>query len=78
MQVDDNEAFDIARDLASKEAILSGMSAGANVLAALQIARRPENKGKLIVVRKPRAAKLSLLEYLSKCVVSNSRGLVQN
>lgn len=50
-QVVDSEVYDMARALATKEAILAGISAGANVLAALQIARRPENKGKLIVVR---------------------------
>ncbi|GAQ91512.1 cysteine synthase [Klebsormidium nitens] len=49
IQVADSDVFDMARALASKEALLSGISAGANVLAALQIARRPENKGKLIV-----------------------------
>lgn len=43
------DAFDTARKLASQEGIFSGMSSGANVFAALQIARRPENKGKMIV-----------------------------
>ncbi len=43
------DAFDTARKLASQEGIFSGMSSGANVFAALQVARRPENKGKMIV-----------------------------
>ena len=48
-QVSDDQAFDTSRKLASEEGILCGISSGANVFAALEIARRPENKGKLIV-----------------------------
>ncbi len=48
--VDDDDAFDMARKMAKKEGILCGISAGANVYAAIKIAKRKENKGKLIVV----------------------------
>lgn len=50
IRVTNDEAFEMARRLAREEGILSGISSGANVTAALQVARRPENKGKLIVV----------------------------
>ena len=43
------DSFETARKLASLEGIFGGISSGANVYAALQIARRPENKGKMIV-----------------------------
>ena len=43
------DSFETARKLASLEGIFCGMSSGANVYAALQIAKRPENKGKMIV-----------------------------
>ena len=49
MPVSDDQAFDMARQLASEEGILCGISSGANVHAALEMARRPENKGKVIV-----------------------------
>jgi len=47
--VANEDAFAIARRLATEEGILAGISTGANVWAAMQVARRPENKGKLIV-----------------------------
>jgi cysteine synthase len=47
--VENEAAFEYARRLAVEEGIFCGMSAGANVYAALQIAKRPENKGKTIV-----------------------------
>ena len=43
------DSFETARKLASQEGIFCGISAGANVFAALQIAKRPENKGKMVV-----------------------------
>ncbi len=49
IQVTHQNAGDTARQLAGKEGILGGISAGANVWAALQVAHRPENEGKLIV-----------------------------
>jgi len=51
VQLDDSVAT--ARDLASKEGILAGISSGAAVWAAVQIAKRPENAGKNIVVVVP-------------------------
>ena len=45
----DETALQTARDLASKEGILSGISSGANVAAALELAQKAENEGKIIV-----------------------------
>jgi cysteine synthase len=48
-QVSNDDAFAMARRLAKEEGLLVGISTGANVVAALEIAKRPENKGKMIV-----------------------------
>jgi len=52
-QVQDNQAYDTARRLCRLEGLLVGISSGAAAYAAAQIARRPENKGKTIVVLLP-------------------------
>jgi len=52
-KVKNEEAFETSRRLAKEEGLLAGISCGAATFAALQIAKRPENKGKLIVVILP-------------------------
>jgi cysteine synthase A len=53
VQVNDDDAFAMSRRVAREEGILSGISSGAAVHAAVQVGQRPENAGKMIVVVLP-------------------------
>jgi cysteine synthase A len=64
IQVTNEDAGDMARRLAKEEGILAGISSGAATWAALEIARRPESKGKLIVVVLPDTGERYLTTWL--------------
>jgi cysteine synthase A len=51
--VDDEDAIGVARQLAREEGVLAGISCGAAVSAALELARRPEHRGARIAVVLP-------------------------
>ncbi|MFA5287655.1 MAG: cysteine synthase A [Candidatus Omnitrophota bacterium] len=64
IQVSNDNAGDLARKLAKLEGILVGISSGAALWAALQVAKRSENKGKLIVVILPDTGERYLTTWL--------------
>jgi cysteine synthase A len=70
--VTNDEAIAMARRLANEEGILVGISTGANVHAAIEIAKRPENAGKLIVT----VACSTGERYLSTALAEEARALV--
>src|SRR5438132_11831044 len=67
--VSNDDAMAMARRLAKEEGILAGISSGANVVAAIEIAKRPENKGKLIVTIAPSTGE----RYLSTALAEEAR-----
>lgn len=69
IQVNAEDAFTTARSLAVLEGIPGGISSGAAVWAALQVAQRPENNGKRIIVIVPSFAE----RYLSTALYTNIR-----
>lgn len=64
IQVADEDAGEMARRLAKEEGILVGISSGAAVVAAVQVGKREENKGKLIVVILPDTGERYLTTWL--------------
>jgi cysteine synthase A len=72
IKVTNDDAFAMARRLAKEEGILAGISTGANVVAAIEVAKRPENKGKLIVT----VACSTGERYLSTALAAEARAEV--
>ncbi|MCL2053388.1 MAG: cysteine synthase A [Oscillospiraceae bacterium] len=65
IKVTNDDAFDTAKRLSREDGILCGISSGASVWAALQLAAKPENKGKVIVAMLPDSGERYLATPLS-------------
>lgn len=74
IQVSNEDAFSMAQTLAQQEGLPAGISTGANVWAAIQVAKRPEFKGKRIVT----VGNSSTERYLSTPLAETVREEVTN
>src|SRR5262245_16068815 len=72
IQVSNDDAFAMAQRLCKEEGLLVGISTGANVVAALEVARRPANQGKMIVT----VACSTGERYLSTALAAEARAAV--
>jgi cysteine synthase A len=72
IKVSNDDSFALARRLAKEEGILAGISTGANLWAALQVAKRPQNKGKFVVT----VACSTGERYLSTLLAADARAEV--
>jgi len=67
IQISGDDSMEMARNLATQEGIFCGISSGASVLASIQVAKRPENKGKRVVCIIPSFGE----RYLSTALFQN-------